>query len=342
MNRIKTVIAIAIVALFASCAKENKVSSGESTRNYFYAWMKVHYPDAEPLGMGAYYVPEYEKEGPGQPAGDSTYVFVTYTSRLIDGTVNSTNDTLINQQLGTYKATDWNGPQVWENCTGFIPEGVILGIKDMKEGGRRRIVVPSWLSGSTSYSSEEEYIKNIPKSGEHIIYDIELKRVEKNITDYELQILKEFSDKYLGEIDTLSKGFYYKQLVEPSDTTSFPIDTTIYINYTGRLLNGQIFDTTIKDSAKVWGIYSSSKTYEPASVSWAENHTDYKLTTSGSSEGSSVIEGFSLTLKQMRAHEKGVGVFYSPLGYQSSGSGTQIPGYAPLIFEIEIVDEPED
>jgi FKBP-type peptidyl-prolyl cis-trans isomerase len=40
--------------------------------------------------------------------------------------------------------------------------------------------------------------------------------------------------------------------------------------------------------------------------------------------------------------EKGVGVFYSNLGYQYSGSGASIPGYAPLIFEVEIVEKPEE
>ena len=38
--------------------------------------------------------------------------------------------------------------------------------------------------------------------------------------------------------------------------------------------------------------------------------------------------------------EKGIGVFYSPLGYNYSGSGASIPGYAPLIFEIEVVEKP--
>ena len=60
------------------------------------------------------------------------------------------------------------------------------------------------------------------------------------------------------------------------------------------------------------------------------------------SDKTTVIGGFALTLWQMRPMEKGVGVFYSNYGYQYSGSGSSIPGYAPLIFEIEIVEKPED
>ena len=56
----------------------------------------------------------------------------------------------------------------------------------------------------------------------------------------------------------------------------------------------------------------------------------------------SVITGFGLTLWQMRESEKGIGVFTSDYGYGYSGSGDNIPGYAPLVFEIEIVAKPED
>ena len=58
------------------------------------------------------------------------------------------------------------------------------------------------------------------------------------------------------------------------------------------------------------------------------------------SSKSDMIPGFAMTLWQMRAHEKGIGVFYSPLGYGYNGSGASIPSYSPLIFEIEIVDKP--
>ena len=42
----------------------------------------------------------------------------------------------------------------------------------------------------------------------------------------------------------------------------------------------------------------------------------------------------------MHPHEKGTAVFYSGVGYGSSGSGSTIPAYAPLRFDIEIVDKP--
>ena len=136
--------------------------------------------------------------------------------------------------------------------------------------------------------------------------------------------------------DSLQLGFYYKQLAAPTDTTSFAKDSTIYINYTGRLLNGLVFDTTDERIAKDNGLYSASKEYAPVSVKWAEKAEDIKL------GGSSVIPGFALTLWQMRSFEKGVGIFYSSLGYSYSGSGASIPGYAPLIFEIEIVAKPKE
>ena len=124
----------------------------------------------------------------------------------------------------------------------------------------------------------------------------------------------------------------------PADTAAFSKDTVIYINYTGKLLNGLVFDTNIERVAKDNHLYSSSKTYEPVSISWGEKYSDITM----GSSASSVIGGFALTLWQMKAMEKGVGVFYSNLGYGYSGSGSSIPGYTPLIFEIELVAKPEE
>ena len=86
------------------------------------------------------------------------------------------------------------------------------------------------------------------------------------------------------------------------------------------------------------GLYSASRTYEPTRINWGEKYEDITM----GSDKSSIISGFAQTLWQMKDMEKGVGVFFSNLGYGYSGSGSSIPAYAPLIFEIELVAEPED
>lgn len=128
-------------------------------------------------------------------------------------------------------------------------------------------------------------------------------------------------------------------LAVEEDKSLFPSDTTVYINYTGRLMNGQVFDTTIENTAKDHNIYSWSKTYEPMPVSWGDSYAALQL------DGNSVISGFAKTLWRMsrvKGVKKAVGLFYSDFGYGYSGSGDMIPGYAPLIFEIEFTEDPED
>ncbi|GAB2640505.1 hypothetical protein GCM10027035_37960 [Emticicia sediminis] len=51
----------------------------------------------------------------------------------------------------------------------------------------------------------------------------------------------------------------------------------------------------------------------------------------------SVVKGFEEGLLKMKVGEKATIVFPSSLGYGTTGSGTAIPPYSPLIFNVEIV-----
>ena len=195
------------------------------------------------------------------------------------------------------------------------------------------------------YETEEEYLAKTSTT-ETTIYDFKVQGFTEDINEWQINKIGEFfqenKDVFGGmtAADSVKNhtGFYYKSLVAPKDTTSFKKDSVIYINYTGRLLDGTVFDTTNERLAKDSGIWSSSRKYAPTQIKWGEKYSDITM----GSSSSKIIAGFGLTLWQMREFEKGVGVFTSEYGYGYSGSGESIPGFAPLIFEIEIVPEPED
>lgn len=354
----KFILSAACVAtglLSISCAKQTSSGPNDANKRYFDAWLQVNGIDVAPSGLGIYIVEDIP--GDGVSITDEGFALADYTTYDLEGNVSTTTYAEVAQQIGTYKESDYYGPKFITTFEGTIYAGVYDMLKDMKVGGRRRVVIPSWLMTFKSYDSPADYLAN-PTSASDVIYDLTLRDFTETVNTWEIDSIGRFfnNDKIMidgkpvSEIfagtdvkkDTVEvNGFYYKQLKQPADTLKFRNDTTIYINYTGRTLDGRVFDTTLEKVAKDNNLYSSSKTYEPVSIKWPGKDEDYSKITMGSG-GSSVITGFALTLWQMHAMEKGVGVFYSPLGYSNSGSGASIPGYAPLIFEIEIVEKPED
>lgn len=342
MKKIIKTAAYAVLGLTViGCAKAVQAGPNEANERYFNAWMETNYPGVDPTGLGIYVIEE--EEGTGAVVKEDGYAFAEYVISDLEGNISSYTDEETAKQLGTYKPSSYYGPKVLTTIESTIPVGLADAITGMKAGGRKKVIIPSWLMTYTVYDTKEEYLEKA-STGANTIYDIRITGFTEDIDKYQIGLigdyLSENKDLFGGmtAADSLSIGFYYKQLKAPVDTTSFAKDTTIYINYTGRLLDGTVFDTTDEKIAKDNGIYSASRSYEPTRINWGEKVDDITL---GSSK-SSTIKGFAQTLWQMRAFEKGIGVFYSPLGYGYNGSGSSIPAYAPLTFEIEIVAEPED
>lgn len=338
---IKTVAYIVMAVAAAACARTVEPGANEASKRYFDAWMQIHHPDAKPTGLGIYVIED--EPGTGAVVTDDGFVYADYIVTDLEGNITSYTDRNTAKQLGNFDTTAFYGPKVITTIDNTIQAGLADAIVGMKVGGHKKVIIPSWLMTYSVYDTPEEYL-NTSSSYSDAIYDITITDFTEDILKYEIErignYLTEHKDEYgnMSVADSLQYGFYYKELVPPTDTTSFPTDTSIYINYTGRLLNGLVFDTTDERTAKNHNIYSSSRSYEPVKIKWGEKYSDLKM----GSSGSSVVSGFALTLWQMRAFEKGVGIFYSPLGYSYNGSGSSIPSYSPLVFEIEIVAEPED
>lgn len=99
------------------------------------------------------------------------------------------------------------------------------------------------------------------------------------------------------------------------------IGRQVAINYTGRLLNGKVFDTSIESVAKDNEIYDSRRPYEPLCYRVGEQ---------------SLIRGWEKGIINQPAGSKLTLIIPSALGYGPQDLGI-IPANSSLIFDIEIV-----
>lgn len=339
----------AVIGLAAGCAKEVTSGPNEANERFMKAWMHVYNQtkgtDIEPSGLGIYILEE--TPGDGAEVTENGYAIVEYVKTDLDGNISEYTDALTAKQLGTYSPANYYGPKVWLTKDETIQAGLQNALVGMKVGGRKKVLVPSWLMTYSTYGSAAEYLKH-SSDYSNTIYDVTVKSFTDSIDVWQQDSIERYIIKEYGDVKSFSNdttGFYFKREGSlPADAKEFSKDTSIYINYTGKLLNGLVFDTTSERTAKEQDIYDPSKTYGPVKINWSESAGGITM----GSSSSSVISGFARTLWKMRYapdskyRDKCIGIFTSSFGYGYSGSGSSIPGYAPLIFEIEVVDKPED
>ena len=320
--------------LAASCSKTSGEGANVALKRQFDAWRAIHYPDA--VEKDGIYIIE-DTPGTGLDWNKNLQVtFLTYTLRSLDGTVSSNSDEQWARQLGTWDRTYYYGPQVVLTGEGMSYAGLDALLDGMRQGGTRTAIIPSWMMTRERHDSVDKYLETETDISS-MIYTVKFLEQTENLAEYELRQLRQYSISHWGVPDTLSTAaVFFKSFTEfESEPAEMPNDTTVYINYIGRRISdGQVFDTTIADTAKFYHIYDASKTYSPVPVSWAEDASSITMSES------SVISGFSYGLKAMHPDEKASFAFGYNLGYGSSGSGNLIPAYAALRFDIEMVPQP--
>lgn len=340
MKKSTLLLIVASSCLAFSCARVVKDGLNDQNKKVFDAWRASAYPSAAKTALGAYIIEDVPGTGPLMDnSALYPYLRICFSVTDLKGNYSSTTYENIAKQLGSYSESNYYGPEVLYR--GEDGSGVYAGLDEafrtMRVGGRRRLIIPGWLcSYGNILRDENYYLEN--GSGESAIYTLEAVEQIANIETWEIDSLYRYASSVfptISPMDTLRKGLFYRRMNSPlPDEEVLKVDTTVYINYTGRLLNGKVFDTSVRDTAIKYGLYTPSTTYGPKSVTIKE---DYKEITMSSS---TLIDGFSYTLSKMHPFEKGVSMFYSGLGYGNSGSGNSIPSYCPLRFDIEVVDKP--
>jgi FKBP-type peptidyl-prolyl cis-trans isomerase len=95
----------------------------------------------------------------------------------------------------------------------------------------------------------------------------------------------------------------------------------VKVNYTGRLLDGTVFDTSDKATAQKAGTYNEQRPYEPIEFTLG---------------GGEVIAGWDEGLMLMSAGTKAQFIIPSSIGYGEQGGGPIAP-YSTLVFDVELV-----
>ena len=274
------------------------------------AWLQVNHitPDViTPSGL--YFV--NKQEGTGVFPSDSDFVVYSFTTRNLDGDVYETsykNIALLNDK---YSATTHYVPNFLQFLNASTKtNGLSEGISMMKEGGKAKLILPSALNGT----------------GTTIIYDIELIKVVSDPVTFEKDTLLKYLTLHPGFLSSNNDSIYYKKTSTGTRTCVVAKDSVVHVKYTGRFLDGFVFDTNVESVAKENNIYNSSKDYK-------SNLTFTVGTTSN-------ISGFSLAVKKMIEGEKATFIMPSKVAYGITGnsvSSTKILPYTTLVFEIELV-----
>ena len=319
-----------------SCAQEVDESARSLEERLLKTRIEVKYLDTlHKTESGLYYM--IQAKGSGALVQRENYLYVRYSD--LDffyenymwgndenyNTVLMTSEEHVAKQLGVFSPTTYYGPVLWMAGVYSILEGIDEMVLTMREGDKRRIWLPSWLSSYGYTGSAQQYSVST-------IHDVEVLRVVPDIEKFQIDSLESYRDKYYPGLDSLSYGFYKKTLVEGIGDT-LTVGNRVSVRYIGRLLDHFIFDLNIADSAKRYNIYNSSNTYDALEGECQDDET-IGYTNSDGTTGS-LVKGFSKAIFNMKHNEEAVVFFISGLGYGTDKQG-QIQPLSPLVFYIKV------
>lgn len=145
-----------------------------------------------------------------------------------------------------------------------------------------------------------------------VIFEQDKQKIETFVQNFDVEHRRE----------TVGESGVVLLITETNDTGLLPLNTdTIQVDYTGYLLDGKVFDTSVQAIAEENGIYNPNRPYEPFRVELGV---------------SNVIVGWHIALSQLREGEKATVLIPSFYGYGTTGNGP-IPANSVLVFDMDII-----
>jgi len=228
-----------------------------------------------------------------------------------------------------FNSMDNNKPMTLEFGKPFDTKGFEEAIGTLKKGSKATVLVPSEMGFGEKGKHNMNGDEIIPPFST-VVYDIEIldlktkaetEKAEKEEADNAKKVSDEAKAKEPALIQQYVKdnkitthptasGLYYIEKVKGNGPKALP-GKKVKVHYTGKLFNGKVFDTSLK-----------GKTSAPFEFVLGKGQ---------------VIPGWDEGISMMCAGGKATLVIPSKLGYGDRGAGNDIPPFAPLVFDVELI-----
>jgi FKBP-type peptidyl-prolyl cis-trans isomerase FkpA len=141
-------------------------------------------------------------------------------------------------------------------------------------------------------------------------------------TDTDIKIIEDYiAENNLNATKTESGLFYV--IEEEGDGPEVEEGSTVGVNYTGYVLDGTVFDTSLEEVAKANNKYMEGRPYEPIEFQVGMGR---------------VIPGWDEGLQHLRKGSKAKLLIPSTLAYGNQQVSPEIKANSVLIFDVEVTD----
>ena len=281
---------LAFLALFwfgiTGCTLENELEKQLNTdegKIKTYLAEKNLTAKAQRYSTGLYQV--IEKEGIGGITNPANAAHISYTMYLLSGVKIASDSNYVFQ------------PNAGAFIAGVVQAGLV-----MKVGEKSQFFLPSSLAfGQTSGELNGVFIER----NAVLRLEVELKasRNAEEQLAYEEVLIRNYADQQKLMPTRHSSGLYYA-VVKAGTGNNIPAIGVVTVNYVGKLLNGETFDSGTNVTFSIGG--------------------------------PQLIQGWNIGIPLMKPKEKGILLIPSALAYGATGTSGKIAPFKPLAFEIEI------
>lgn len=275
-----------VLSIIVACEKEYETIDVIDDRNVE-AYIKQNNLNVQEYqDSGVYY--QVVSPGTGAETKYSDKMPLIFTIRSLDG---------------KYLAIDtFNIGNRYYNYLGYFnPEAVRTGIKEVlkKSGGTLRMVIPSRLAFGRNG------VGSIPGNAS---LDLVVKVMEvSKIPQYDDFTINKYMElNALTGFTKTTTGLYYK-IDQPGTGSPITVDSTVVAEYTGKLLNGIVFDKAVAGSGASFAL-------------------------------SSVVKGWQEAIPLIKQGGSIRMLIPSALAYGMDGSSGSIPPFSCLDFAVKVTD----